>query len=122
VVRSVRDLDVFRRAYALSLSIHKASLGFPRVEQFGGLADQLRRATKAIPALLAEGAGRQASSDADFRRYVIMAMGSADEARLWCEHARDLGYAEAGEALAWMDALTEIARMLRGLAEHLSGN
>ncbi len=67
---------------ALSLSIHKASLGFPRVEQFGGLADQLRRATKAIPALLAEGAGRQASSDAEFRRYVIMAMGSADEARL----------------------------------------
>ena len=121
-MQSVRDLDVFRRAYALSLLVHTASLGFPKAEQFGGIADQLRRASKAVCALLVEGAGRQASSDAEFRRYVIMALGSADEAKLWCEYARDLGYAEAGETQAWMDELGEVARMLRGLARHLSGN
>ena len=112
-------LEVFRRAYALSLSIHKASLGRPKFEQFGGIADQLRRATKSICALLAEGSGRQASSDVEFRRYVIMALASADEARLWCDYARDLGYPEAAEAVAWIDGLADIARMLRGL-KHLS--
>ena len=121
-VQSVRDLDVFRRAYALSLVIHTASLGFPKVEQFGGIADQLRRATKAVPALLAEGGGRQAGSDAELRRYVVMAVGSADEAKLWCAYARDLGYAEAKNVQAWIDELGEIARMLRGLARHLTGN
>ena len=122
MTRSVRDLDVFRRAYTLSLSMHKASLAWPKFEQFGGIADQLRRATKSICALLAEGSGRQASSDVEFRRYVIMALASADEARLWCDYARDLGYATAEEAAAWIDELSDIARMLRGLVRHLSDN
>ncbi len=47
---------------------------------------------KSVCALLVEGAGRQPGSDAEFRRYVTMAMGSADEARLWCRYAADLGY------------------------------
>ena len=122
MAQSVRELEVFRRAYALSLLIHEASLGFPKVEQFGGIADQLRRASKAVCALLAEGAGRKARSDAEFRRYVFMALGSANEARLWCDYVRDLGYAEAHEAQAWIEELGEVARMLRGLARHLSEN
>ena len=31
----IEDLDVFKRAYALSLDIHRASLDFPKIEQFG---------------------------------------------------------------------------------------
>ena len=30
----VADLEVFRRAYRLSLEVHRASLDFPRLEQF----------------------------------------------------------------------------------------
>ena len=74
-------LKAFQRAYRLSLELHRASLAWPRVEQYGGVAEQLRRASKAICALLVEGGGRQPGSDAEFRRYV-MAIGSADEARL----------------------------------------
>ncbi len=116
----VRELAVFRRAYALSLVVHKASQAFPKVEQYGGVADQIRRATKSICALLAEGRGRQVGSDIEFRRYVIMAMGSADEARLWCDYARDLGYIEGDAAAAWISELSDIARMLQGIAKHFS--
>jgi four helix bundle protein len=66
-------LKVFQRAYRLSLDLHGVSLGWPRVEQYGGIADQLRRASKSVCALLVEGAGRQLGSDAEFRRYVTMA-------------------------------------------------
>ena len=45
VVRRVEDLEVFERAYRLSLELHQASLEFPRIEQFA-LADQLRRASR----------------------------------------------------------------------------
>jgi len=45
--RTFEDLEVFRRAYALSLAVHRASLDFPRIEQFA-LADQIRRASKSI--------------------------------------------------------------------------
>ena len=43
----VADLQVFQRAYALSLEVHQASLAFPQIEQFA-LADQIRRASKSI--------------------------------------------------------------------------
>ncbi len=118
----VWSLKVFQRAYRLSLDLHRASLGWPRAEQYGGMADQLRRASKSVCALLVEGAGRQVGSDAEFRRYVLMAIGSADEARLWCQHAADLDLVEPAAAQAWQRELSEIARMLHGLRDHASGH
>ena len=76
--RRFEDLEVFRRAYALSLEVHRVSLGFPRIEQFA-LADQVRRASKSICANLAEGFGKQRQSRVEFHRFVMMAIGSADE-------------------------------------------
>src|SRR5690242_21878083 len=80
--RRFEDLDVFRRAYALSLEVHRTSLDFPRIEQFA-LADQVRRASKSICANLVEGFGKQRQSRSEFRRFVIMATGSADEMQVW---------------------------------------
>ena len=108
------DLEVFRRAYALSLEVHRASLDFPRIEQFA-LADQIRRATKSICANLAEGFGRQQQSKPEFRRFVMMALGSADEMQVWSLYCRDLGYIGNEVAEHWRGEYREIARMLSGL-------
>ena len=113
-------MKVFQRAYRLSLELHRTSLGWPKVEQYGGVADQMRRASKSVCALLVEGGGRQPASEAEFRRYVVMAIGSADEARLWCRYAEDLDLVEPAIARAWQGELVEIARMLQGLRNHLS--
>src|ERR1700741_185868 len=94
------DLEVFQRAYRLSLEVHRASLELPRVEQFA-LADQLRRASKSICANLAEGFGRQSISKPEFRRFVMMALGSADEMQLWALYCRDLGYIADDVAERW---------------------
>ena len=118
----VRRLMVFQRAYRLSLELHRVSLGWPRVEQYGGVAEQLRRASKSVCALMVEGAGRQPGSDAEFRRYLSMAMGSADEARLWCDYAADLEYVPRQTSAAWQDELCQIARMLHGLRDSLTEN
>jgi four helix bundle protein len=92
------------------------------VEQYGGVAEQLRRASKSVCALLVEGAGRQPASDAEFARYVMMAIGSADEARLWCHYAADLAFVPRETAQLWQDELSEIARMLQGLRARVSEN
>ena len=90
VVKSVEDLEVFRRSYRLSLVLHKPSLEFPRIEQFA-LADQLRRSSKSICANLKEGFAKQ-SSAAEYRRYLMSAIGSSDETQLWLRYCIDLGY------------------------------
>ena len=112
--RAVEDLDVFKRAYRVSLEVHRSSLNFPPIEQYA-LGDQVRRASKGICANLAEGFGRQAASKAEFKRFVMMAMGSADEMRVWSRYCRDLGYIDEATWQAWRQEYREIAKMLQAL-------
>ena len=117
----VEDLEVFQRAYRLSLEVHRASLDFPRIEQFA-LADQVRRASKSICANLAEGFGRQSQSKPEFRRFLTMALGSADEMQVWTLYCRDLGYIATDAAERWRGEYREIAQMLCGLRRGGSDN
>jgi four helix bundle protein len=110
----VEDLDVFGRAYRVSLEVHRVSLEFPRIEQWA-LADQMRRASKSICANLAEGFGWQRQSKPEFRRFLTMGIGSADEMQVWALYARDLGYIGNEVAERWRGEYREIARMLCGL-------
>ena len=102
-IERVEDLEVFRRAYRLSLEIHKSSLALPRIEQFA-LADQLRRASKSICANLAEGFAKQSYSAAEYRRYLTVAIGSSDETQLWLRYCIDLGYIEDVVGQRWIAA------------------
>ena len=113
-VKSFEDLEVFQRAYRLSLEIHRCSLTYPELEQWG-LGDQVRRASKSIPVNIAEGFGKQSDSVAEFRRYLRIAMGSADEMRVWVRYCLDLGYIDEDTWRRWRDEYHAIAKMLQGL-------
>lgn len=118
-LQGFEDLEVFRRAYRLSLEVHRVSLEFPAIEQ-RALAGQIRRASKSICANLVEGFGRQGWSKSEFRRFLMMATGSADEMQVWTLYCRDLGYIGADRAEAWQREYREIARMLQGLSRAAS--
>ena len=113
-INAFEKLDVFQRAYRISLKIHKKSMRFPQREQYG-LADQLRRASKSICANLAEGYGKQGHSTAEFKRYLSMAIGSSDEMRVWLRYSFDLGYIQDQEWRLWRQEYQEISRMLQAL-------
>ncbi len=114
VVRSFEDLEVYQRAYGLALELHKASLNFPKIEQYA-LADQIRRASKSVCANLAEGFARQRSSSAEFHRFVVLAIGSSDEMKVWLKFCSDLGYIAVEDVRRMRSEYSEIARMLHGL-------
>ena len=114
IASKVEDLQVFNRAYRVSLDVHRKSLDFPEVEQ-RALADQIRRASKSICANLAEGFARQGPAPADFRRFIQIALGSADEMRIWSRYCLDLGYIDETTWQDWRQEYLEIAKMLQGL-------
>ena len=114
-VSTFEDLEVFQRAYRISLDLHQASLQFPKIEQYGGLADQIRRASKSICANIAEGFGKQRRSNAEFKRFLMMAIGSADEMQVWMKYCADLEYVDQKACEQWRDEYRQIARMLQGL-------
>ncbi len=78
-------------------------------------ADQIRRASKSICGNIAEGFGKQRRSAAEFKRYLLMAIGSADEMQVWLRYCSDLGYIDGETCDGWRDEFRQIARMLQGL-------
>ena len=75
-MQNFRNLFVWQKAHQLTLDIYQVTRDFPSHEMFG-LTSQLRRGSSSIPTNLAEGAGKL--TDMDFRRYVSIAFGSANE-------------------------------------------
>ena len=112
------NLEVFKRAYKLSLEVHRVSLNLPQIEQYA-LADQIRRASKSICVNLAEGFGKQSQSKAEFKRFILMSIGSADEMRVWSRYCLDLNYLEEEQWKHWRDEYEQIAKMLQGLSKSL---
>ena len=53
------------------------------------------------------------------KRYLLMALGSADEMRVWLRYALDLGYIEEPDWKRWRDDYEQIARMIQGLSKSL---
>jgi four helix bundle protein len=121
VIKSFEDLDAFKRAYRLSLEIHRHSLDWPSEEQ-RGLGDQMRRSSKSICANIAEGFGKQALSAKEFNRFLFMAIGSCDEMRVWCRYCFDLGHIDEPTWQRWSDDYKEIAKMLQGLSRQVTGH
>ena len=113
-VSSFEDLEVFQRAYRVSLEVHKESLQFPKIEQYA-MADQIRRASKSICANIAEGFAKQRRSSAEYRRYLLMAIGSADEMRVWIRYCLDLNYIDGATSSRWREEYIVIAKMLQAI-------
>ena len=79
------------------------------------MADQLRRSSKSICANLVEGFAKQSHSAAEYRRYLMVAIGSSDETRLWLRYCVDLDYVEEVVGRRWIADYVEISKMLQGL-------
>ena len=114
MIREYYDLDIWKKAYTLSLEIHKASLQFPKHEQYA-LADQIQRSSKSVCANIAEGFAKQRTSKAEFKRFLLIAQGSATETHMWCQYINDLGYAEEKIAKEWQDTSRTISKMINAL-------
>ena len=114
MIGSFEDLEVFQRAYKASLEIHKLSLEFPQREQYG-LGEQIRKASKSICANIAEGFAKQSYSSHEFKRYLLIAIGSSDEMRVWLRYCLDLNYLSEDRWQYLRDEYHEISKMLAGL-------
>lgn len=118
VISTFEDLDVWKKAFAVSISIHKASLGFPKIEQYA-LADQIRRASKSICANIAEGFAKQKVSKAEFKRFLIMALGSSNEMLVWLRYCRELGYISSQDYHDWHVEYSSVCKMINSFHERV---
>ena len=99
---------MWQKAHALTLDLYRITRAFPKDELYG-LTNQMRRAAASIGANLAEGCGRR--SDAEFGRFLLIAMGSASELTYHLLLARDLNYLNEADFGRLDDRLEEVRKM-----------
>jgi len=93
-IKSFRDLEVYQNTYKIMLIVMKEILPkLPENEKYD-LRDQLSRACKSIPRLIAEGYAKR-HQKAGFQKYLDDAMAECNEMIVSLEQAKDLYRIEA---------------------------
>ena len=118
-MKDLRELKVWEKAHQLTLAVYRATIFFPKEELYG-LTSQTRRAYASIPANVAEGCGR--GSDAEFARFLQIAMGSASELEYHLLLARDLNLLNSSDHNQLANEVTEVKRMLTSLIQKLTAD
>jgi|SRR5215204_6749070 len=118
-MKDFRSLKVWEKAHALVLVIYKATATFPKQELYS-LTNQIQRAAVSIPANIAEGCGKD--SDAELKRYFLIAMGSASELEYFLLLAHDLGYLQEDIYQSMQNELVETRKMLNAFIQRLKTN
>ena len=83
--KSVRDLEVYKKAFATAVEIYDISKKFPQEEKFS-LTDQIRRSSRSVCTCLAEG-WRKRRYKAVFISKLLDASQEAAETQTWLEFA-----------------------------------
>jgi four helix bundle protein len=115
-MQDFRQLKVWAKAHAVAIKIFRITERLPRREGLA-LRAQLRRAALSIPANIAEGAGK--SSNAEFYRYLQIALGSASETLYHLLLARDTGALSTARYDQLAGQIVEVRRMLTGLSKRV---
>ena len=111
-VKSHKDLDVWKKSVALSVSIYEVTRLFPREELYA-MSNQMRRAAVSIASNIAEGAARR--TDKDFIHFLHIALGSASELDTQVEIAHKVGFINKEKSDGLGNIIGEVSRMLYGL-------
>ena len=118
-MQDFRKLKVWEKNHNLTLEIYKSTESFP-VPEIYGLTSQIRRSCSSIPANIAEGCGRK--SDAEFARFLQIAMGSASELEYHLLLAHDLNLLPDDLYSQLERDLIEVKRMLNAFIQKLKAS
>jgi four helix bundle protein len=111
-IKSFTDLNAWKEAHLLVLSVYKTTHKFPKEEQFG-LTNQIRRAVVSITSNIAEGFSR--NSYKEKTQFYSIALGSLTEVQNQLLIARDLSYITRDEFLSLADKTVVVSKLLNGL-------
>lgn len=118
-MKDFRKLNVWHKAIVLIEQVYGTTRSFPAEEKYG-LTAQMRRAAVSISVNISEGCCRK--GDAEFARFLYMAMGSASEVDCCIEVGKRLGYLQPSGDQRLSPRITEIKKVLSSLIGKLNAD
>ena len=118
-MRDHTKLRAFELADQLALATYGCTSRFPREEQFG-LTSQMRRAAVSVPSNIVEGKSR--NTQKEFKHFLFIARGSAEELGYFLLLAKDLGYLDIKTFDELSDNCVHISSMLSSLISKIKND
>ncbi len=118
-MKDFKKQKVWQKSHQLTLEIYRVTADFPREELYG-LTSQIRRSCDSIAANIAEGCGRD--TDADFSRFLQIAMGSATELEYHLMLSLDLGILNEHDYGHLSNETLEVKKMLTSFIKKLKAD
>jgi four helix bundle protein len=115
-MRDFKKYDIWKLSHQFALEIYSISKSFPKDELYG-ITSQIRRASSSIPTNISEGCGRD--SDAEFNRFLTIAMGSASEVEYLILLSKDLNLIEESKYILFDKNINTIKRKIHTLKQKL---
>ena len=112
-INSAKDLEVYKKAYSVSMEIFKLSKLWPAEEKYS-LIDQVRRSSRSVCANLRE-AWAKRRYEAHFISKLTDCDGENSETDTWLDYARDCGYLAEEKHAELTGQITEVGKMLGGM-------
>ena len=113
-----RKLQIYERSYQAALAIYRMTKGFPGTEKFA-LVSQMQRASTSIALNIAEGYAKKSSQE-EFKRFLLMALCSANEMSVLLDFSKDLGYINQTEYEKASKEYDEIGKMLNKFVQTIN--
>ncbi len=112
-IKKFEDLIAWQKAQDLAVDIY---LEFKNSRDYG-FKDQICRAAVSISNNIAEGFDR--SSDADFSRFLYIAIASCSEVRSMIHLAQRLDYLTSEQSIILLEKTYEVSKIIRGLIKSI---
>ena len=112
-INDFRDLIVFKRAYDISLKIHKLTIDFPKEEKYS-LTDQMRRSSRSICSNIAEAWAKKAYPK-HFKSKLTDSLGEEHETETWLDYSHDFGYINKETRNSLIEEYQEVKKMLNSM-------
>jgi len=116
MIKSYKDLLVWKRSVDLATKIYSITEEFPKAEIYG-IISQMRRSAVSIPSNIAE--GRNRGTRKDFAQFLRIALGSTAELETQTEISKNLKFINELEYSQITSETSEIGMMLRAIIRKL---
>jgi four helix bundle protein len=108
-MHNYKELKIWQRSMDLCVEVYHHTAKFPKEEKFG-LISQIRDCCTSIPSNISEGAGR--NTNKQFRHFLEISMGSANELQTRVELAKRLEFISKPDADRLLDEAFQLYKMI----------
>jgi len=108
-MKDYKKLSFWVKSHSFAKEIYKITTSFPKAEEYG-IKSQLKRASLSIPTNIVEGCGRE--SKKEFKRFLVIASGSAAEVEYLLYFSYEIGYITESAHVDLNKKVIEIKKML----------